>query len=324
MFTRDEYEEYMKSPIWEGLRQQRFGMCEKVNIDDEYCPKCENPSCVSKATQVHHKIYPEVLGAESVDDLQALCKTCHEDKDAGYVDYGNLYPQIKIEYTGKDSGTFHIRSENKIKFTSHKYHEGLNDMKELQNSLRYNYRKAEKRTCWKFCKVANVGSSRMQKEIFKIFWHPKEAQGEKWFQYYIGIKEAILKNKKVGDEIKNTDFPADFPKAEEVDKIVLDALCCKGILKRVNVESQTYAQYKVISLNENDCQYYDERPKIKWCHKCKSKSFADAEVCSKKICESKAGKPNRLTFRRGQPKRLCKLDANCGANWNIIKRNKDK
>lgn len=42
-------------------------------------PICENDGCTNEAKEVHHLTY-ERIGKEGLDDLQALCRKCHERK----------------------------------------------------------------------------------------------------------------------------------------------------------------------------------------------------------------------------------------------------
>ena len=91
--------EYLKSDEWKRKRDavmqramqsfmpaspvirrtvDRYGRVIK-SIAVERLPICENDGCTNEATQVHHLTY-ERIGKERLDDLQALCRKCHEQK----------------------------------------------------------------------------------------------------------------------------------------------------------------------------------------------------------------------------------------------------
>ena len=63
---QSEYHEYLHSAKWKSLRNRR------LRKDGHRCRLCNR-----KATQVHHRQYPEVLGEEGLGDLTSLCKSCH-------------------------------------------------------------------------------------------------------------------------------------------------------------------------------------------------------------------------------------------------------
>ena len=63
---RLEYQVYMKSLAWEALRYQALNRAGYI---------CE--LCGAKATEVHHKTYPDDFAKDSLDNLQALCRVCH-------------------------------------------------------------------------------------------------------------------------------------------------------------------------------------------------------------------------------------------------------
>lgn len=93
------YEEYLRSDEWKRKRDavmqramqsfmpaspvirrtvDRYGRVIK-SIALEHRPICENDGCSNEATDVHHLTYKR-LGKEQLDDLQALCRKCHEQK----------------------------------------------------------------------------------------------------------------------------------------------------------------------------------------------------------------------------------------------------
>ena len=61
------HREYLKSPLWKDIRGkvlEQFG---------EICAKCGE-----HGTDVHHLTYERVGGNELIEDLQVLCRECHE------------------------------------------------------------------------------------------------------------------------------------------------------------------------------------------------------------------------------------------------------
>jgi 5-methylcytosine-specific restriction endonuclease McrA len=65
----DNYKTYLRSAEW---REKRKQFLEEVDYE------CEE--CGEKATQIHHLNY-DCLGEEERDDVQILCKECHEIKE---------------------------------------------------------------------------------------------------------------------------------------------------------------------------------------------------------------------------------------------------
>ena len=64
-----EYVDYLKSDTWQRLRSKRLA------IDEYRCQRCGTPY----GLQVHHLVYPEVLGTEDPYlHLVTLCASCHE------------------------------------------------------------------------------------------------------------------------------------------------------------------------------------------------------------------------------------------------------
>lgn len=61
------HREYLKSPLW--LRKREEAMA-------HYGPICNR--CGRHGTDVHHKTYDRVGGAEILTDLEILCRECHE------------------------------------------------------------------------------------------------------------------------------------------------------------------------------------------------------------------------------------------------------
>lgn len=61
------HRQYLNSPLWKSVRKkalEKFG---------EICSKCGE-----YGTDVHHLTYDRVGGNELIDDLQVLCRGCHE------------------------------------------------------------------------------------------------------------------------------------------------------------------------------------------------------------------------------------------------------
>ena len=66
-FDYDNYLSYLNSKAWAELRNKR------IELDGYKCAICGNPNSL----EVHHLIYPTVLGTESTNHLVTLCSTCH-------------------------------------------------------------------------------------------------------------------------------------------------------------------------------------------------------------------------------------------------------
>ena len=92
--------EYLKSDEWKRKRDMvmqramqsfmpaspvirrtvdRYGRVIEWIDNVEHRPTCENDECTNEATDVHHLTY-ERIGKEWLDDLQALCRKCHEQQ----------------------------------------------------------------------------------------------------------------------------------------------------------------------------------------------------------------------------------------------------
>lgn len=59
---------YLLTDRWESLRFKR------LEIDNHRCRMCNDT-----AECVHHRVYPNQLGLETIDDLTSLCNRCHEN-----------------------------------------------------------------------------------------------------------------------------------------------------------------------------------------------------------------------------------------------------
>ena len=64
---KEEYDRYMMSPVWTHKRFEVF------RRDGYMCQICHT----NQASQVHHKTYKN-FEDESLDDLMAVCKPCHD------------------------------------------------------------------------------------------------------------------------------------------------------------------------------------------------------------------------------------------------------
>lgn len=82
---RVAYEFYLRSPEWRKRRDTA------LRLAGFRCQRCQS----KRELQVHHKTY-ERLGEELDDDLEALCRSCHEGHhhDEGYQQ--NLTVYIKL------------------------------------------------------------------------------------------------------------------------------------------------------------------------------------------------------------------------------------
>lgn len=63
------YDDYLQSDIWQKKRKAA------LERDNHKCTRCG-----ARATEVHHKEYPELWGLEELDTLTSLCAKCHEEK----------------------------------------------------------------------------------------------------------------------------------------------------------------------------------------------------------------------------------------------------
>ena len=63
---RDEYRAYLTTPVWKNIKSAAL----------EYYG-CVCGRCGEYGTDVHHKTYERVGGKELVEDLEVLCRSCH-------------------------------------------------------------------------------------------------------------------------------------------------------------------------------------------------------------------------------------------------------
>src|SRR5438874_417036 len=69
--NKAEYADYLKSPVWEKLKKQIW------NLHNGRCNRCG-----ARGSDVHHRTYDRVGGAERLTDLELLCRSCHSDQHA--------------------------------------------------------------------------------------------------------------------------------------------------------------------------------------------------------------------------------------------------
>ena len=68
-YNQEIYQAYLLSERWLfELKPQR------LKADNLRCRLCNR-----HATQVHHRVYPDILGTETIDDLTSLCEECHKN-----------------------------------------------------------------------------------------------------------------------------------------------------------------------------------------------------------------------------------------------------
>lgn len=65
---KQEYHEYLQTDTWRRLRKKA------LERDNWTCQGCLD----NRATEVHHKQYPHILGNEPLFDLVSVCRECHE------------------------------------------------------------------------------------------------------------------------------------------------------------------------------------------------------------------------------------------------------
>lgn len=65
------YEDYLDSYVWKKKRQ---AVMRRAN------EQCESEGCERRAVDVHHKRYPVRWGKETLDMLQAVCRSCHNEE----------------------------------------------------------------------------------------------------------------------------------------------------------------------------------------------------------------------------------------------------
>lgn len=78
--TKDEYASYLQSEHWQKLRAEMFD-------SDSFCNHCEVPRWLAEIAydqdlHLHHLNYAS-LGREQWEDLEILCRRCHEIETFG-------------------------------------------------------------------------------------------------------------------------------------------------------------------------------------------------------------------------------------------------
>lgn len=73
---KTEYARYLQSPEWQERRQQ------KIEEVGNRCERCDLPRWLAEIAydqdlNVHHRTYAR-RGSENLDDLEVLCRRCHE------------------------------------------------------------------------------------------------------------------------------------------------------------------------------------------------------------------------------------------------------
>ena len=81
--TKTEYREYLSSPEWQGLRKEFLA-------NNNSCVRCNIPRWLAEIAydqdlNVHHVSYSN-LGNEDEEDLEPLCRRCHEIEKFGRSD----------------------------------------------------------------------------------------------------------------------------------------------------------------------------------------------------------------------------------------------
>lgn len=79
--TKTEYAEYLQSPHWQEVRK------EAIESSNSICERCELPRWLAEIAydqdlHVHHKSYRS-RGKEQIEDLEVLCRRCHEVETFG-------------------------------------------------------------------------------------------------------------------------------------------------------------------------------------------------------------------------------------------------
>ena len=67
--TKQEYAAYRQSEVWRTIRRRKLEA-------QGYCSDCY----LKNELVVHHLIYDRIGGAERMEDLEVLCRRCHNDR----------------------------------------------------------------------------------------------------------------------------------------------------------------------------------------------------------------------------------------------------
>jgi HNH endonuclease len=103
MPTKTEYREYIASKEWRTRRSEFLKICGR------YCKRCWIPRWLAVVAydqdlHVHHKSYAHV-GAELDEDLESLCRRCHEIETFGV---SALHKPQHMKCTYCERGTYRL------------------------------------------------------------------------------------------------------------------------------------------------------------------------------------------------------------------------
>jgi 5-methylcytosine-specific restriction endonuclease McrA len=80
--TNQQHAEYIKTPQWQLVRDRKFAeQLERRGFS--FCERCgeKEPEQVARETALHvHHLTYERLGEELLEDLQIICRPCHENE----------------------------------------------------------------------------------------------------------------------------------------------------------------------------------------------------------------------------------------------------
>lgn len=88
------YTEYINSQEWRRRRRaylKKYALCNRCGMDND-----EHRRVYGTALHVHHVSYAR-LGAELDEDLEALCKKCHEEEECAEYDPTAVGDHLAIE-----------------------------------------------------------------------------------------------------------------------------------------------------------------------------------------------------------------------------------
>ena len=123
-FDYDVYLSYLESDKWNELRNKRLA------VDNYLCAICGNPHNL----QVHHLLYPQILGTEHISQLVTLCNRCHSaienrKKTAKYRNPAmKWYSNIQIWIRFKDRNEFNQNKEALRDFFDKRKYKGDNQV----------------------------------------------------------------------------------------------------------------------------------------------------------------------------------------------------
>jgi hypothetical protein len=89
--TKTEYRDYLCSEHWKMTRKSA------IEASEGKCERCAMPRWLAEIVydqdlHVHHKTYLN-LGAEELEDLEVLCRRCHDIESNGRSDLPKIKPQ---------------------------------------------------------------------------------------------------------------------------------------------------------------------------------------------------------------------------------------